>query len=845
MSASDLIGTTVGRYIIRERLGVGGMGEVYRAVDMQLHRQVALKRLGERYRQDEQHRKYLLNEARRASTLNDSCVAGIYDLLEHDGDFFIVMEFVDGVTLRDRMDSALSIPEFLHIAIQCARGLSVAHENGVVHGDIKPENVMLTHKTREVKLCDFGLARGVPAPHTGDATATASTLILKENSIAGTPAYMAPETLASGLTTPRSDIFSLGVMFYELISGRHPFRAADIAATTRRIAAETPPPLHQVAGVSKTVSAIVERMLQKDPEGRYDARELLTQLESAARRRKVIFARTALVAGLLAAMAVGFLSNTPAANPSLRTLVVLPFKTVGVTASQQAQAEGLSETLNAALVKLSIGHDMQVLPASDVQTRRVKSPEDARKELGATLVLIGSVQYFDNLVRVNCVLMDGATAKQLGAETVNMDAANPFALQDQITETVVRMLGIKVPAVELANIHQHGTREPGAYEYYLQGRGYLLNFDRIQNLESAIDLFNRALKIDSKYSLAFAGLGEAYWRKYDSTKDKSLVFPARAACDQAASLGAELAAPHLCLGLIYNGTGAYETAVSEFNRALELDPTLDTAYLNLGIAYERLKQADNAERTYRRAIDLKPQYWAAYGALGLYYYRNAKYKQAEQMLLQVVRLAPDSYRGYSNLGVNYHKQVLTPEAIAAFEKSLSIRPNYTAAQNLAVIRSFEGDYARTVQALRQALFLDARDFTVWGNLGAALRWEGQSEESAAAYTEARKRAEERLKVNPRDSNVLMGLSEYNGALSFTNESLSFMQRALAEDPENPELLFRAAVIYEHNLKRRDDALEFLKKAIDRGYSLNEIDRSPSLKELTKDLRFKSLKGSLR
>lgn len=842
MPSADLTGATVGRYVIRERLGSGGMGEVYRAHDTQLHRQVALKRLSARYREDEQNRRYLLNEARRASVLTDSAVAGIYDVLEHDGDFFIVMEYVDGITLRRRMETALSIPEFLRIAIQCARGLSVAHENRVVHGDIKPENIMVTNKSGDVKLCDFGLARGTSALDKTD-TATMTTRFLEAGSIAGTPAYMAPETLSSGLVTPRSDIFSLGVTLYELISRQHPFRADTIAATTQRIASENPAPLAQIAAVPKNVAAVIDRMLQKDPAARYtDAGELLKQLEGAAARGNVV-ARSFVVAGLFAAIALAIWSTIPATAPApvpLRTLVVLPFKTVGHTASQQYQAEGLSETLNAVLVKLSVGHNLQVLPAVQVRERQVKKPEDARKELGATVVLMGTVQYFENLVRVNCVLMDGASPIQLGGETVTVDAANPFLLQDRIVEAVVAMLDIKLPPVQQAALQDHGTRQPGAYEFYLQGRGYLLNFDRIQSLESAIELFQRALTTDPRYSLAFAGLGEAYWRKYNSTKDKELVAPARDACERAVQLGAELAPPHLCLGTIYNGTGAYEKAITELNRALELDPTLDIAYLNLGIAYDGLKQPENAERTYRRAIDLKPQYWAAYAAMGLYYQRKAKYKEAEQMFLQVVRLAPDSYRGYSNLGVNYDSQSRKAEAIRAFEKSMTIRPNYAAASNLAVLRSFEGDYAGTVRALRQALSIDARDFTVWGNLGAALRWNGQTEESAAAYLEARKRAQERLKVNPRDATVLMGLSEYNGSLGFTKESLSLMQQALTEDPESPELLFRAAVIHEYNLNHREEAITLLKKAIARGYSIEKINRSPSLKELRNDPRFDAL-----
>ena len=849
----DLKGTRVGRYQIEETLGSGGMGEVYRAQDTQLHRRVALKRVGFKHREDAQYRRYLLNEARRASSFNHSCIASVYDIFDHEGELFIVMEYVEGANLRTRMDKALPVEEFLPIAIQCASGLSAAHEKRIVHGDLKPENIMVVEKTGDIKLCDFGLSRRtLDVTTVNDSSSTVG--LFSENVVVGTPAYMAPEALEGTGRTLRSDIFALGIIFYELLAGRHPFRADTLMETTERIARETPPPLDEPGSrVPSHIAEIVAKMLQKDPEDRYwNGGELLVDLQSAAARaqglprwKKLASTAAAVALPLIAGMAL-FLwtsgGNAPSGTP-IKTIAVLPFETVGSTDSQRIQIDGLSETLNAVLVKLSAGQNFQVLAAKDIQARRVKNNDDARQELGATLVLRGSMQYSGKQVRVNCTLVDGTSGKQIGADTITVDAADPFRLQDRIIEIAVQMLDIRLLPVDQAALQQHGTAEPGAYEFYLQGRGYLRNFDQADNLDSAIQLFTNALKLDSEYGLAHAGLGEAYWRQYEATKDKNLVEPARKACELAVSFEPNLASPHLCLGTIFVGTGSYEKGIEELNRALEIEPANEVAYLNLGVAYQRLKLLDKAEQIYRRAIDLKPQYWAAHSALGVFYYNNARYQLAQRMFDQAVKLAPDSYRSYSNLGAAYHADGRSKEAISAFEKSLTIRPNYAAASNLGTLYVFEGAYSKAAEAFRQALAMNRNNFVVWGNLGSALYWSGQDGEAKIAYQEARVRAEERLKVDPRNPTVLMRLAEYNGALGSTAASQDYLRRALSVAPDDPDVLFKAAVVYEYTLKRRDDALLMLERAIHRKYSWKEIDQSPSLSELRKDPRFTKLRNT--
>jgi serine/threonine protein kinase len=273
---ADLTGKTVGRFAIRARLGAGGMGEVYRAEDTRLKRAVALKRVAPRLQADENYRKRFLREAQCASGLASQYIASVYDVLESNGEIFLVMEYVEGVTLRQQLAQPLSLERFLGIAVQCAAALVAAHELGIVHRDIKPENIML-NSAGQVKILDFGLAKQLPSPDNEVTTESVGS-----GSFSGTPAYMAPEVLLEREPDRRADIFSLGVVFYEALSGRHPFQAASILATSTRILHDAPVPLrHLNPKVPAELERIVAKMLAKDPTQRYaTAADLLVDLRA-------------------------------------------------------------------------------------------------------------------------------------------------------------------------------------------------------------------------------------------------------------------------------------------------------------------------------------------------------------------------------------------------------------------------------------------------------------------------------------------------------------------------------------------------------------------------------------
>lgn len=842
--AQDLTGSTVGRYVVRSRIGGGGMGEVYLAEDPVLKRAVALKRLAPFLGADPRHFERLLREGERASALNHPHVAAVYDVVESGNELFLVMEYVHGTTLRDRLKQTLSVSEFLSIAVQCAEALDAAHARGILHGDLKPENIMLT-ASGDVKVLDFGVARRLP---TFDSAADTMSVQGLTTSVSGTPAYMAPEVLLGNEADGRADLFSLGAVFYEMLAGRHPFLAE--RGTLDRLLHADPEPLCQAnPAVPAALEQIVVKMLAKKPEDRYaSAREVVEDLRAletgeppqfTARRPKRKLTRrgkqVAVAAGALLALALA--GTVPAVRwllrdwisgpiPERRDLAVLPFAVVGADPEIQAFADGLSETLTAKLTQLTERQPLAVVPAREIRHAGVTDDGRARREFGVNLVLEGSLHRSGDTVRVTQELVDARTHRQLRAEVVTASFADPFGLEDKIAGETMNMLELELGPAEQRALESHGTGEPGAYEAYVRGRGYLLDYQKPESLAAALTVFRQALALDSRYALAYAGLGETYWRKYELDKDPQWIGPAREACRQAVELDERASEGHICLGQLEEGTGTYEEAAREYQRAIDLDPTNDDAYGGLAHAYEALGKPDLAESTYRKAIALRPDYWGPYNWLGVFYFSHARYRDAEPMFKKVVDLAQANYNGYNNLGGIYLMEGRWADAIPMFERSASIRPNPASSSNLGSayfnLRRFE----EAVQAYQDAARLDPRNYELWGNLADAEAWVPKLRSQAPeAYRKALALAGGALQVNPRDAKVLGYAAWYHAALGEKAAALDGVRHALQLAPHDPELLYNAALVY-NQLGDPGRALAWAEQAVAAGFPTSVIASVP-------------------
>src|SRR2546422_5312917 len=676
---------------------------------------------------------------------------------------------------------------------------------------------MLT-PTSQVKILDFGVAKQLPP---AEVTATSETLESGSGLAAGTPAYMPPEVLLEKETDPRADIFSLGVVVYEAVSGRHPFLAGSFMATSDRTLHEVPPPLARLnPKVPAELERIVSKMLAKDPAERYaTAADLLVDLRVVQRtvaysdpsparddstravrgwvtRNKGKIFVAAL--GFLLLIGIGLLPQVRqrfhwfgrvTAGP--KNLAVLPFQAIGGAPENQAFSDGITEALTVKLTQLTATHQLQVAPGRDVRTRRISGPEEARKELGASLILEGTVYRSGNTVRVNYALVDTSTRRQIRAGTITADASDPFAVQDRVADGVVRMLELELNPQERRALQVHGTQVAVAYDFYLQGSGYLQNYDRPENIENAINVFERALSLDPNYALAHAGIGEAYWKAFESRKETKWIDPARKACERALALNDQLAEAHVCLGTLHNGIGQYQAAVADFQKALETEPTSDATYRGLGLAYERMGKLADAEQTYRRAIELRPHYWASYNWLGTFYFHQARYTDAAEMFKQVVALVPDSSRGYYNLGGSFNLQGRYEEAIAVLQRSIAIRPTAGAYTNLGNAYFFSRRYEEAAHAFERAVQLGEKDPWLWWNLGDGYYWiAGKRAEAARAYRQAIVLARQKLQVNPKDVPLLGCLAICHAMLDEKKSALEYIRRGLQLAPDDPELRYK-------------------------------------------------------
>jgi tetratricopeptide (TPR) repeat protein/tRNA A-37 threonylcarbamoyl transferase component Bud32 len=863
--ATTLTGMVAGRFVIVRLLGAGGMGQVYQAEDTKLKRVVAIKRMAPKLQQDERDRRRFLREAQQASALNHPNIAAIYDVIEGQDEILLVMEYVEGTPLRAMMQGkkSLSNDEFFNIGVQGLEGLNAAHEKGILHGDIKPENIMLTREGR-IKILDFGVARRFSMGEPDEATLTVATL---RGAVNGTPAYMAPEVLMQKPYDGRADLFSMGLVYYEMLGGPQPFETDSIAGTMASVLHTEPQPIEQLnPKVPANVSSVVQTMLAKDPVQRYStARDVLVDLRRVQEGEKPVFAHgrkraktkfnwklSAAVAAVAVLVVAGFSlrgvigngargagSSSSVTGEKSATLVVLPFEAASGDAKLTAFGNGLVNTLTAKLMQLGENHPLQVVSGGEVRQKNVTGVDQAQREFGADTGLHLGLQQSGDLVRVTYSLTEAKTGKVIKASTMDAPVSDPFAIEDEVAKGVSAAMGFELKADETRELAFHGTSMPEAYNYYTQARGYLEDAGKAASVDSAIILLNQALKADANYGRAEAELGSAYWARYSATKDKSVIAKSRQACSKAVDLGNSGAAGHVCLGVIASGTGKYEEAVDQFQRAGQLEPTNEDALIGLGGAYERLGKSQEAENTYKKIVQLRPNYWRGYNLLGAFYLRQAQYDDAVKMFGRVIEITPESFRGYANLGAAYLYEAKYAQAIKPLEQSLAIHPTADTYSNLGTAYYYQHRFSEASQVYEKAVQLNDKDYTNWGNLGEAYYLNNERAKASDAFRKAVTLARQDLIVNSQDPQMLKNLADYYVMLDDRANALKFLNRALDASKFDKESLFKAGQVYNH-LGETGPAIEWLQKARRAGYPSDWFRTSPDLDNLRNDARFREL-----
>jgi pentatricopeptide repeat protein len=845
----------VSHYRVLGPLGSGGMGVVYRAEDTSLRRMVALKFLPEHLAGNLAVNERLRLEARMASSLNHPNICTIYEVGEDSGQVFIAMEYVDGRTLSESLhDDGLPVETILRYGRQLAAALSHAHDRGVVHGDLKPSNIIIAPHG-DAKILDFGLARRNNAAEFDRQTLET---ISAENrpGLGGTLPYMAPEQIEGAATSQQTDLWSLGVVLYEMTTGSRPFYGENLYLLCNSILHD--PPRSFPPKVPAGLSTVISRCLEKEPGRRYQragevraALEALTPSQenvipapaSAPRTAtRLLFAASLLL--LLAALGAykfrdRFRTLSSSVIPQHVLLGVLP-PAPGSDASQSAFNDGLADTLNSRLSELSARHSFSVIPISETLAKQVTTVDAARQQFGVNLVLALNVQRSADNVRVNYSLVDARSHQQVRGGTVTAAAADPFALQDRVFESIASAMELQLTPQDKHPPASQVTTQPASYDYYVQGRGYLRDFVVPEKVESAVTLFQRALDKDPTYAAATAGLGEAYWRKYQLTHDQKWATAAVETCQKAAAHGPDLAAAHSCLGQVFLAQGEYEKAAGQYRRTLELEPTSDDAYAGLADAYARLGRFEEAEKLYKQAISARPAYWATYNWLGIFYMAHARYEEAAAMYSQVVSLAPDSFTGYYNLGAVRIMQGRYAEAVPILQKSLSIRSTADARCNLGAAYFQMRRYADSAAEFEQAVQLDPKNYIFWGNLGDSYYWApGRRAEAAAAYQQAIEVGEEKLHLNSHDGQLLSSLAMYHAMRGEKKSALDNLDASLRLQPKSPDLLINAGIIYQQ-VGDSKHALDALEKAVSLGVSPELLRDTPNFDALRDNPRFVSL-----
>ncbi len=872
-----MIGKRILHYKITEKLGEGGMGVVYKAEDTKLERTVAIKFLPRQISVNDRERERFFIEAKAAAALNHPNISTIHAIEETDLDaehggnqLFIVMEYIDGRDLREVIGTAstekttLPVEKILNFAIQIVSGLQAAHEKGIVHRDIKSSNIMISSADQEqAKIMDFGLAKVQGGP-----------LVTAAETTLGTAAYMAPEQARGEDVDPRADIWSFGIVLYEMVTGNLPFRGEYEQAVLYSIVNES----HQSASeITQNIPAklekIINRCLEKNRETRYQTSiELLDDLLEtsenlglisshtlkkqrrrsgksparwAGRRTLVISAAALLLLILLTALPITRsilidLVRFGHANPE-KHLLVLPFTNISGERSQQALCDGLAETLTSKLSQLEQFHgSLWVVPMSEVLRNKIGSPGEARKFFGANLAITGSLQLIKKAFRLTLNLVDANTLRQINSSIIDFGKDDIASLQDAAISNVLNMLNLELNKKSQNLVKAGGTKVANAYELYLKGRGYLQYYENGENLNKAVFLFTEATEKDSLYALAYAGLGEAFWRKYNAVKDIHFIQKASQASEKAFLLDSNLTAVNITRGNVHFTAGKYKEAVRDFNRALNRDATNADAYRGLAKTYDKLGRKKEAEQIYQRAILLKPDYWAGYSDLGMFYFRHSKFQQAQTQFREVTRLTPDNAAAYNKLAGSYYMLEQWTQARKTFEKALALKKSYRIYSNLGTLNYIEGHYAEAARMYEQALKLNDRSFTTWGNMAAAYQWApGKQDKAKAAYWRAIGMAEETKKINPRDSDVISQLAGYYASVGEREKALQNLKASLKLAADDFRVMYRTGTTYEL-LGEREKALNWIGKALQNGYTRGEIERQPELREFLADSRYQKI-----
>ncbi|TQV88483.1 protein kinase domain-containing protein [Aliikangiella coralliicola] len=882
----NIIGKQINHYSILSKLGDGGMGVIYQARDNRLNRVVALKFLPPSLNNDLQATKRFRREAITASSIDHTNVGTIYSVEETpQGHPFISMAYYQGDTIETKLyDGKLSIQQSLDIMCQVALGLAAAHKKDIVHRDIKPANIILLNEqtlkeselfssstkdpavkldtnkpmqsdSHTVKILDFGLAK------IRDEKLTQTGIKI------GTLGYMSPEHIKGEALDARSDIWSLGILFFELLSGQRPFTGTNEQSLMFALLNDEPD--LSVLEVPLEIKKIVHRCLQKNPGDRYQSAEelriALNDIQTKIQKNtlskypgileKILFLRkiqklrvaglSAIIMIMVGAYYLQPYTIIPNSNIAENTEIELPAqKRIAVFALQTNLNDfqtGLIEQLTQTLLSLGNNYqDIWVVPHQKVQDYQLTKLEQANKTFGVNLIIDVNLSSQNEKNSIQLNLIDSATLASLKKIEIEQSTTNIASLHAAINANLLQLLDLTNSPKLVQKLTSIGTSNPQAFEAYTKASGLLLHPDKKNNINEAIQLLEVALEHDPKFLDAKAKLADSLWQLYLENKDVELANKAEEFYEKILLENPEHLSAYLTLGKLHFALGRHGTALASYQLALQYNSHNAQIYNGMANVYEKTGELELAEENLLKAINENPTYWDGYNDIGAFYLRQGRYQEAVTQFNQVISLVPDNAWGYSNLGTAYWYLGQLDKTIDNFQKSLSIRKDYALYKNLATLYFYEENYQQAAQAYANATLLNDNDYKLWGNLAGAYHHSGKSRKLVVeTFKKAILLAQKNLQTLPRDIEINANLASYYAWI----EESTLAKKHLSVVKESPSLTvnryFQVAVIYEL-LHDSENSISWIDKALAKGFPKKYILNSPDLKKLKQTDSFKQL-----
>jgi serine/threonine protein kinase/Tfp pilus assembly protein PilF len=678
-----MIGQTISHYTILEKVGEGGMGVVYKAQDTTLDRFVAIKFLPAHLSANGENKSRFLQEAKAAAALNHPHILNVYEIDEQNGMMFLVMEYLEGETLKDHLNGLKSGPglpykQALEWTSLIAKGLKAAHDKNIVHRDIKPQNIMLTGGASNIKIMDFGLAK-----------LKSGAGLTKTGTSLGTLSYMSPEQVQGIATDQRSDIWSLGIVLYEMLTGELPFKAEHDAGLLYLIANEDPPvPSEMDKKIPRQIDQLMKKFIEKNRDKRFNTiddvlkeiSEINASIEAAGTQAKS------------------------------KAIAVLPFGNISPDKESDYFSDGLTEELIANLAKLK---DIRVVPRATSMHYKgsTKDVKSIARELGTRYILSGSVRKFQENLRITVELIDIDMDTQVWAETYKGKLDDVFDIQEQVSKQIVEALMVKLSPTEKIVLTKRSTLNPEAFDCNLRARNFLYQRTK-KSMNFAIQLFQKAIELDPRYADAYAGLGETYSSLYqDVERNEAWLDKSIEASLKALMYDSTLPEAYAALGLGYYSKRMFDDAVTASKKAIELDTNNFLGYWILGRIYNNTDRYTESVQLFHKVLELNPDFYSVYGDLQIVYGRLGEKEKYQKILHEGLETYkrylsqhPDDSRGHMYYATDLAQIGEREEAKLQAAKAIELSPDDPLMlYNAACFYAQMGEKAAAIQSIKDAI----------------------------------------------------------------------------------------------------------------------------------------------